>query len=503
MDTPVTSSRQIITPTVLWIIGLSIVSVLFTAVGLAIDFLVPIGAIIGLLSLVFVIRRPFFGFVFYVAMVYLRPADLFPVLGTVRFQALVLVLLLLLWIIDAFVLNRRGYRFDRIDIVFFAFVGSMVASLFTSIYLSESVGYIDEFIRFAIFWVLASQMIRTEQNLKTFIYVIIGCLTFVALIQIWTYFTIGFTRATGLGGYGIHIGPISLGGVRGLGGSSMGVNGVGGYSAGFLGNASELGLAILIWLPFLYYYASIAAGSKRFWHLAVFGIYMMSLMACGARGAFLGVVAVFGVIFWRSTHKAALTLIGLVGLAVIIPVIPDHYIDRIASTAEYQEDESANIRLDLWEAGLRMVIDRPILGVGVGNFSIAYGSTYRKAGSADLWWEPHNCFVQIGAELGLLGLSLFVTLIVMTFRWNHRSRQRLKALGLKNSWLWVTTVAIDVGLIGYCVSGNFITSSYYPHLYLMALMARLIKTILDDREQETEKTTLENSAQPTLPAATT
>lgn len=488
-------NQQFITSGFIWYFSLITVGLLLSAVGLFFDYLIALGAILGVIFLILVVKKPFWGLLLYVALVWLRPSDVLPALAQTRFQAVLLALLLLLWIIDSFIVNKRGFILHRIDKYFAAFIIAMGLSIVTSVWLSHSVENFSEFLRFVLFYIIASQMLRTEEELKKFTWVILGCITFVCLVQIWTYLTIGLTRATGLGGYGIHIGPIHLNSARAVtAGVDDTVNGVGGYSNGFLANASELGLAVLILVPFAYYlFPYMKKNFSKILMASMLIIFFVSLVACGARGAFVGIVAVLFVLFLKSQKKILMAFSGLILLAVAIPLVPERYIERIASTANYETDESANIRLTLWSAGVRMVADRPLLGVGVGNFSTAYGSTYRQEDSANLWWEPHNNFIQSASEMGLLGLVTFVALMVVTFRENKRSRIALRAAGEDKVFLTSYMQAIDIGLIGYIVSGCFITSTYYPHLYLMAMLARTCSVLSAQRLQAKMSQTAETA----------
>ncbi|MDZ4722488.1 MAG: O-antigen ligase family protein [candidate division Zixibacteria bacterium] len=495
-------NKALVTKEFIWYGVLAAATLLLTAVGLYVDFLLSIGTVLAVLFVIVMLKKPYWGFILYVIMVYLRPADVIHALGAIRLQAGLLALLIVLWILNSFVFTRRGYAIEKIDRAIFGFLGVMGLSIFTSIYLSESVNLFTEFSKFVIFYVLASQMIRSEKNLKTFTYVVLGCVAFVCVIQIWTYLTIGKNVSTGLGGYGIHIGPLHLESSRPImTGSDDNVHGVGGFSSGFLANASELGLGVLVLFPFAYY---LIAAVKTVWHKFILGslcaLFVVSLVICGARGAFVGVIAVFGMIFWRSKHKLLIALSGLIFFAGLIPLLPDEYIDRIVSTANYEEDESANIRLTLWTAGLHMIIDRPILGMGVGNFSTAYGGTYRTEASANIWWEPHNIFVQAGTEMGLLGLAAFIYIMVVTFRENKKSLKSLRDLGEDKSFLASYIHAVDIGLVGYIVSGCFITSTYYPHLYLMGLLARTCSIIVREKVEKKKAEALLGQPDSTLAA---
>jgi putative inorganic carbon (hco3(-)) transporter len=480
---------QLVTPQVLGYIALIGTSVILAVAGLATDFLFPIAAIIALVFGIWVVKRPFTGFLMYVMMVYLRPADLVPALATAKVQFILLGLLIALWVFDQFIIRKEKFFIEPIDTAIMVFFVVMCISVGTSVFISHSMNYIGDFFRFLIFWLLASQILRTERHVKLFTWMVIGCVAFVAFVQIWTYLTIGLNRTTGLGGYGIHIGPLNLDTSSPINyGVEENVHGVGGYSAGFLANASELGLAVLAMLPFIYY---LLPTLKQGWHKAgaigLLLMYFVSIVVCGARGAFVGTLVVLMVIFWRSSRKALIALCVLGVTVITIPMLPAQYIDRIASTSKFEEDESANIRLTLWTAGLHMIMDRPIIGVGVGCFSQAYGMKYRPPDQPPQWWEPHNIFVQVTSELGFIGLAVFLWLLFLTFRENRRSREKLEAHGEADSFFYNLTHGIDVGLIGYLVSGCFITSLYYPHPYLMALLARSVSVIIRKRYADAEK----------------
>src|SRR2546422_9855684 len=77
-------------------------------------------------------------------------------------------------------------------------------------------------------------------------------------------------------------------------------------------------------------------------------------------------------------------------------------------------------RLKIWERGLNYMAGRPVLGVGAGNFPVAEGTIsplarLQERGIGVRWGAAHNSFLQVGAELGIPGLLLFIGLIATTF----------------------------------------------------------------------------------------
>lgn len=62
-------------------------------------------------------------------------------------------------------------------------------------------------------------------------------------------------------------------------------------------------------------------------------------------------------------------------------------------------------RILWWWGALRMIYERPLIGVGLGGFETAYVK-YKLIGLNSLY--AHNHFLQIGAEMGVIGLGAFL-----------------------------------------------------------------------------------------------
>ena len=473
--------RRIINNKLILELLIAIAAVILAFLMVYFGFIFSLALVIGIVSLLIIIKKPFWGFLVYVALVYLRPVDLFPVLAQIKLQTLILFFLLILLFLNHFVFGRKGLEIKGLDIIILAFLMVMFISVFKSIWISESLNYFFEYFKLFVFYLLASYIIKTEKQLKWFILIVIFCMVFVCIIQIYTYLTIGLTRTTGIGGYGIHIGPINLSTGRSIGPVSESVYGVGGYSLSFLGNASELGLAILIYFPFAYYFYMVF-NSKVFKRaiMVIMGIFCISLILTGSRGAAVGALFMVLAMFIKSKHKLRIATIGLLIGLIALPILPQKYVARIESISDYEVDESANIRIALWKAGLKMVRDHPLLGVGVGNFSTAYGSIYREVGSSNLWWKPHNNFIQVSSEMGLLGLIAYFSIMVFIFRENRKIRYKLNRYGIYNEFLFQCTQAVDISLVGYMIAGFFITSAYYPYLITLALISRAVSIFVEN-----------------------
>jgi len=80
---------------------------------------------------------------------------------------------------------------------------------------------------------------------------------------------------------------------------------------------------------------------------------------------------------------------------------------RVASNASVQ------IRFAIWADTLSLIRQHPLLGVGLGNLKVHFPSVEKESISLYTQYlkDAHNDYLQIWAELGLIGLTLFACLI--------------------------------------------------------------------------------------------
>jgi O-antigen ligase len=64
---------------------------------------------------------------------------------------------------------------------------------------------------------------------------------------------------------------------------------------------------------------------------------------------------------------------------------------------------------------LELIAERPVIGVGSGGFRSAYESKARGT-QHPIVDNPHNAFLQVGVELGLIGLAMLIALLTVQWR---------------------------------------------------------------------------------------
>lgn len=118
-----------------------------------------------------------------------------------------------------------------------------------------------------------------------------------------------------------------------------------------------------------------------------------------------------------TTLVAGTTLIILI--AMFLPEAFWNRAETIIPSIQRQED-TFGTRVRLWEAGMRMVADHPVHGVGPGNFTVAL-PRYTKGVMMTARLGAHNSYVSVVAETGIVGLALFLLIHFFALRRIHRA----------------------------------------------------------------------------------
>lgn len=199
---------------------------------------------------------------------------------------------------------------------------------------------------------------------------------------------------------------------------------------------------------------------------------IVAFLATFSRGGLvaLAVVIVAGIVYggrWRPALLVLALAVGLIG-SVYFRDTPSRAVSRLTSA-------SSTGRTDIWKVGMRMVKANPIAGVGSGNFTIAEphyllapGSIGRPEFIIDTPLVAHNAYLHVLAEMGLVGLSLFLAVLALSIGsslravsiFRRRNERTLEALAR----------ALIVALAGILAADFFLSEQYNKQLWLLLAM---------------------------------
>lgn len=226
---------------------------------------------------------------------------------------------------------------------------------------------------------------------------------------------------------------------------------------GILRDPNDLGLFFMMNIPFATYFIKHAKFLSKLISLCIlvgllYGIYMTN--SRGAMLALAGMVALYLLITYGGTKAIIL------GLTLSPPAI---FVASIFRTVSSQE-ASAMGRLWAWWDGLEMLKANPIFGVGSNNFFDHHGKV------------AHNTYIQVAAELGLVGYLLWMTILLLTLFMGFSVISFIKNLDREELSKEIKSeaalcIACFYSLCGFAMTAFFLTRNFFIIFYMVVGMA--------------------------------
>ena len=172
-----------------------------------------------------------------------------------------------------------------------------------------------------------------------------------------------------------------------------------------------------------------------------------------------------------AVGAGAVLLVGTVGALLAAPQIRTALAQKsyIAST----NVETRQLR---WQAALRMLADHPWTGVGPAGFPAEY---VRYSGFAELSERTpvtHEMYLEVGSELGVPGLALFLGLITLAAVATEITVQRLKrARAPASDPLLQAAYGAQGSLLALCIASLFLSEEYYMPLWAGIAVAAAVE----------------------------
>jgi O-antigen ligase len=213
--------------------------------------------------------------------------------------------------------------------------------------------------------------------------------------------------------------------------------------------------------------------------LALGAVALLLLAGIGlswSRGAWMGAATASLVVIACRSRRAVLTAGTILFTLCVIMLLlgparlPGAVSERVAAFSGYligpdpstteitDQNFSVLERLAHWEAGIRMFNSAPWLGLGIGNYAVAYPRY-----ALPHWYEPlghaHNLYINFLAETGVLGtlafLLLWANVVVLLYRTARVQEPLLKSLALGL-----------LGTVAYLTVHNLFDNVFVQHLQL-------------------------------------
>ncbi len=257
---------------------------------------------------------------------------------------------------------------------------------------------------------------------------------------------------------------------------------------------NDIALLCVTFLPFALYGINHGNFISKIFSLATSAGAVASIALSASRGGLvaLACIALYSIALAKKRRLLLIILCAL-GVSVFTAMAGDRLwerMDALMSGTDYNLSSTGDSRLAIWSNAIDLMIRRPILGVGIGQFSTALGTL-----TDGPWKTAHNSFFQIGVELGVGGLIAFLGMIYFTFKTSLRGS---RATFLSAAEQYRYTV-LRMALLGFCTGGFFVSHAYSPIPYTLFSIAVIMHYELDKREKRAQLMSFQEEMENTDP----
>ncbi|MCL5958223.1 MAG: O-antigen ligase family protein [Chloroflexi bacterium] len=248
--------------------------------------------------------------------------------------------------------------------------------------------------------------------------------------------------------------------------------------AGGIGDPNEFAMYQLMTVPFAVSACVGEEGWLRKWAARVgLVLIMLAIIVSASRGGLLALAtSLFAFAYVkRATLRVRWLVIGLVILVVLLGSFGTPLVSRFLSTSNLSETLAAERRPTLWSVGLTALLENPLTGVGLGNVASpqVYFSIEDRIPGLQVYGTAaviHNGFLEIGAELGVVGLGLFLALLMGLIYRCLGAALRANLAGEPR--LGAALQDIAVSLVGGGVALLFLSGQYEKMLWLVLAISQ-------------------------------
>ncbi len=409
--------------------------------------LVVVFAVPAAVVVILILLNPYLGVFIYLLFEYLRPYDMIPALLPLKIPMAVISVTTVSWLIR---LSRtKNLVWNDFTWLYFGFVALIAFTVVSAenYYYALQV-FREAFVVFLMF-LAAVNIIDRYDRLRKLVWLMLLIHFFLAIKGIYNY------AFSDIGGAGQH------------------TSGVVGTS--FLADENDFALALNVIIPFTFF---TLVYSKRFYSRAISLVILVGLVfgvvSSFSRGGWVGLVAVMGFCLMRTKRKLVSFSLAAVLAVVLLLVAPGEYWEEINTISDTGES-TAVTRLHYWKAAVKMFLDYPIVGVGADNGGIFMPEYVSGWDSPATQWGRafHGTLPQVLAELGIIGITLYIAMIVLAVRYLLRVRRdalvsggQLEAVRYADS--------ITGGIVAFLVTGAFLSTAYFPQLWTLFTLAMVL-----------------------------
>jgi O-antigen ligase len=225
-----------------------------------------------------------------------------------------------------------------------------------------------------------------------------------------------------------------------------------------------------------------------------------------SRGATIALVLALMAFFWIYRLKPFQMVVVLMLGVVLLLFVPPTYYERVLTIKDVLPSQNGQIdvrsdraiqgraseNLTAWV----MLSRHPLMGVGLNNFTYLYQEYTKSLGLAPSATSrsPHNLYLEVAAETGVVGLTVFLLMVGLAFRSILYARKKFIEAEMDDYANMATGYAI--AFTGYMLSAVFVHAAYPRYFYLLLGIAYALPVIFERIQEEQENQVMRSNIVP-------
>ena len=186
-----------------------------------------------------------------------------------------------------------------------------------------------------------------------------------------------------------------------------------------------------------------------------------------SRAGLVGLATTLAVLIWRSKNKVTGFLLILVFIVAYVWQAGDLMKERAGTITDTTETSSAT-RLESWAAAAGMIVDNPLIGVGLASYGPAFPYYSSKKPR-----EAHNTMLQISAETGVIAGAMYLLIVgysIVSLARNGNCLRKLDFSIQEVKILYYINEALLVSFMGLVVCSVFASLQMFEIFYFLFVL---------------------------------
>jgi putative inorganic carbon (HCO3(-)) transporter len=370
---------------------------------------------------------------------YLRPYELVPALSSFTSMAFYIGVITLT-VYFATQLSLEGNltaRPKEINLILLLAVAALLSMPLADDPARSWKTFTDILLKTLVIFVVIVNVVRTELRLKLLLLLVLGVSIYLSINAINDY----------------RMGIFQVG--------EMETRRIAGRIKGLFENSNDLALHLVTMIPI-----AVALGIagrnplKKLFYFGITALMVGAVTVTFSRGGFIGLVAATFVLVRRLGKKNRVTTIAALVFAVIlfVALAPGAFSSRMSTIFNSAADltGSSSQRTEVLKRSFVVMLRYPIFGVGIGNF------VHKSPRNL----ETHNSYTQVGAELGIAAMVVYILFLVHPIR-RMRLIEKETDTSRDQRTLHYLSIGLQASLVGFMFSSFFGSVAYQWYLYYL------------------------------------